>query len=110
MPCVAASSCSLMGPFKGSNLQPSSSTRDAALYWPMPAHSVSCGVSGYPCPCHLFFTVQHQIRRPILAHACAQCQLWCEWIPMPMSPLLYRPAPETPPCTGSCLRKVSAVV
>ncbi len=38
MPCVAVSSCSRMGPLMGSILQPSSSTRDAALYWPMPAH------------------------------------------------------------------------
>ena len=39
MPCVAVSSCSRMGPLMGSILQPSSSTRDAALYWPMPAHT-----------------------------------------------------------------------
>ena len=38
MPCVAVSSCSRMGPLMGSILHPSSSTRDAALYWPMPAH------------------------------------------------------------------------
>ena len=37
MPCVAVSSCSRIGPLMGSILQPSSSTRDAALYCPMPA-------------------------------------------------------------------------
>ena len=41
MPCVAVSSCSLIGPLIGSILQPSSSTRDAALYWPMPAHAAA---------------------------------------------------------------------
>ena len=50
MPCVAVSSCSLMGPLMGSILQPSSSTRDAALYWPMPAHTggITKGVHSQP--------------------------------------------------------------
>lgn len=41
MPWVAVSSCSRMGPLMGSIRQPSSSTSEAALYWPMPAHALA---------------------------------------------------------------------